>query len=254
MRFAVKFAYDGRKFHGFARQPQLKTIEGDVIKALIKHGFIEDTKEARFRSASRTDKGVSALGNVIAFNTDAASKERIVQELQNSLTDVLAYGIKDVESEFYPRYAKYRIYRYYLKNKNLEIDKVLSTAASFAGEHNFSNFARVEEFKEPVRTIDNITVTEQDDFLIIDFYAQTFLWHQIRGIVSAIEGMGSGKLEKERIIEALHNPDKKVDFGLAPAEPLILMDIIYDFEFEYDKKLADELNDLEKWIVSKLLK
>jgi tRNA U38,U39,U40 pseudouridine synthase TruA len=64
---------------------------------------------------------------------------------------------------------------------------------------------------------------------------------------------GSGKLEKEHVIEALHNPDKKVDFGLAPAEPLILMDIIYDIEFEYDKKLSNRLSDLERRIVSSLL-
>lgn len=249
MRIALKFAYDGRKFHGYARQPQLKTIEGEIIKTLVKHGFIEDTKESRIRSASRTDKGVSALNNVIAFNTDS-SKEHIFQELKDDLTDILVYGIKDVEPDFYPRYAKRRTYRYYLKNKNLEIDKVLSAAASFAGEYDFSNFARVEEFKDPVRTIDNIVVTNQDDFLIVDFYAQTFLWNQVRKIVSAIQKMGIGKIEKEQIIEALHNPNKKVDFGLASAEPLILRDVVYDFEFECDKKLVDSLEEFEKNIVT----
>lgn len=249
MRIALKFAYDGRKFHGYARQPQLKTIEGEIIKSLIKHGFIEDTKESCIRSASRTDKGVSALGNVIAFNTDSF-KERIFQKMKEDLTDILVYGIKDVEPDFYPRYAKRRMYRYYLKNENLEIDKVLSAAVSFAGEYNFSNFARIEEFKDPVRTIDNIIVTNQDDFLIMDFYAQTFLWNQVRRIVSAIQKMGIGKIEKEQIIEALHNPNKKVDFGLAPAETLILRDIVYDFEFEYDTKLLNSLKDFEKNIVS----
>ncbi|MCX6667696.1 MAG: hypothetical protein NTV74_05605, partial [Euryarchaeota archaeon] len=94
---------------------------------------------------------------------------------------------------------------------------------------------------------------EQDDFFIIDFYAQTFLWHQIRRVVSALEKAISGKLEKEQIIDALANPDKKVDFGLAPAEPLILREIIYDFEFEYDKKLLSRLSFLEKNVVSSLL-
>jgi tRNA pseudouridine38-40 synthase len=249
MRIALKFAYDGRKFHGYARQPQLKTIEGEIIISLIKHGFIEDTKESFIRSASRTDKGVSAIVNVIAFNTDS-SKERIFQEMKEDLLDILIYGIKDVEPDFYPRHAKRRTYRYYLKNENLEIDRVLSAAASFAGKYNFSNFARTEEFKDPVRNIDNIIVTNQDDFFIMDFYAQTFLWNQVRRIVSAIQKMGIGKIEKEQIIEALHNPNKKVDFGLAPAEPLILRDIVYDFEFEYDKKLLNSLKDFEKNIVS----
>lgn len=251
MRIAIKFAYDGRKFHGYARQPQLKTVEGEIIKTLVRHSFIEDTKESCFRSASRTDKGVSALGNVIAFNTDS-SKKHIFQTLKTDLIDILFYGIKDVESDFYPRHAKHRIYSYYLKNNNFDMERILATTSSFAGEHNFSNFARLEEFKDPVRTIDNIILTEQDDFLIIDFFAQTFLWNQIRRIVSAIEKVGRKKLEKEQIVEALQNPDKKIDFGLAPAQPLILKDIIYNFDFEYDKKLLSMKSVLGENILSSL--
>ena len=252
MRIAIKFAYDGKKFQGYARQPQLKTVEGELIKNLVQHDFIEDAKNSCFRSASRTDKGVSALGNVVAFNTDS-SKEHIFQTLISEITDTLVYGIKIVEPTFYPRYAKWRAYRYYLKNDNFKLEKLLSTVALFTGEHNFHNFARVEADKNPIRIIDNILVTEQDDFFIIDFHAQTFLWHQIRRVVSALEKAIGDKLEKEQIIDALANPDKKVDFGLAPAEPLILRDIIYDFEFKYDKKLLSRLSLLEKNVVSSLL-
>jgi tRNA pseudouridine38-40 synthase len=252
MRIAIKFAYGGKKFQGYVRQPNMKTVEGELIKNLTQQGFIEDAKNSCFRSASRTDRGVSALGNVVAFNTDS-SKEHIFQTLISEITDILVYGIKIVEPNFYPRYAKWRIYRYYLKNGNSKLEKILSTVALFTGEHNFHNFARVEADKNPIRIIDTILVTEQDDFFIIDFYAQTFLWHQIRRIVSALEKVIIGKLEKEQIIDALANPEKKVDFGLAPAEPLILRDIIYDFEFEYDKKLLSRLSLLEKNVVSSLL-
>jgi len=244
MRIAIKFAYDGRNFQGYARQPQLKTVEGELIKNLVQHDFIEDAKNSCFRSASRTDKGVSALGNVVAFNTDS-SKEHIFQTLISEITDTLVYGIKIVEPNFYPRYAKWRIYRYYLKNHNFALEKLLSVTALFTGEHNFHNFARVEADKNPVRIIDNIVVTERDDFFAIDFYAQTFLWHQIRRIISALGKVASNKLEKEQIIDALANPNKKVDFGLAPAEPLILKDVVYDFEFEYDKILLKKIKDLE---------
>jgi len=251
MRYAVKFAYDGTKFQGYARQPQLKTVEGDIIGALIKYGIIKDAKVAIFRSASRTDKDVSALGNVFALNTQD-SKINIIQDLNKELKDILVYGIKDVETDFYPRYAKYRIYRYYLKSNNIDVSKLLSAASSFTGEHNFSNFARIEVFKDPIRTIDNIVVTGKNSFVIIDFYAQTYLWHQIRRIVSAMEKVGQGSLDIEQIVEALHNPNKKIDFGLAPAEPLILKDIIYNFEFENDKQYVKILNDLEKKIISRL--
>ncbi len=251
MRIAVKFAYDGKQYQGYARQPHLKTIEGEIIKALFKHGFIENTKESYFRSASRTDKGVSALGNVIAFNTKS-SKNIIIKELNDELTDILFYGIKDVEPDFFPRYAKYRSYRYYLKNKNLNMDRILSVAGVFAGTHNFTNFAKLEKYKDPVRTINNIIVTNQGDFFVLDFYAQTYLWNQVRRIVSSIQKLGNGKIEKKQIIEALHNPDKKIDFGLSPSKPLILRDILYDFEFEYNATLFKSLENFEKNLVSLL--
>ena len=251
MRVAVKFAYDGREFHGYARQPQLETIEGKIVKALMKHGFIEDTNESRFRSASRTDKGVSALCNVIAFDTDA-SKKRILQVLSNEFTDIVVYGIKDVVPDFNPRYAKLRWYRYYLNGDNINSERAMSTANAFTGEHDFSNFARVESFRNPVRSIDNIVFTENRNFLVIDFYAQTFLWHQIRRVISAIIKVEKGKIEKKDITEALENPDKKVDFGLAPAEPLILKDIVYGSDFEYDEKLFDRLSKLEDSIIKSL--
>jgi tRNA pseudouridine38-40 synthase len=253
MRIALKFAYDGQKFNGYARQPEFKTVEGEIIKSLVKNGIIEDTKESVFRSASRTDKAVSALCNVIAFNTDV-SKKQILKELLNEITTILFYGIQDVEEEFNPRYAKMRHYRYYLESKNLDIEKIISAASSFTGTRNFSNFAKLEQFKNPVRTIDNILFTKEKDFLIIDFYAQTFLWHQIRRIISALEKVGGKKLDKEQIIAALVNPDKTVDYGLAPAEPLILKNIDYDFDFEYNKSALDKLKDMEDKISMSILK
>jgi len=251
MRLGLKFAYNGRKFYGYARQPELRTVEGELIKVLIKHGFIEGTKESVFRSASRTDKGVSALCNAIAFNTPS-SKSQILKAFSNEFPDIVVYGIAVVDSDFNPRFAKYRHYRYYLDDVGLDFDKVIAAAACFTGEHDFSNFARVEEFKDPVRNIENIMITEIDGFLVCDFYAQTFLWQQIRRIIAVLEKIGIGKLEKEKIVEALTKPDKGVDYGLALAEPLILMDIIYDFEFESDKILLRKACEIEQNLLKEI--
>lgn len=251
MRIAIKFAYDGRKFHGYARQPNLKTVEGELIEALVKCSIIEDARESIFRPSSRTDKGVSALCNIVAFNTNHLKKD-ILQKLSDELQDIFVYGIADVEPNFNPRYAKQRQYRYYLKTNGFDIDKIIITSNVFAGTHNFSNFARVESFKDPVRTIDNIIFSSENGFLIIDFYAQTFLWHQIRRIVSALIKVGSDKLEKEEIVKALANSNEIFDFGVAPAEPLILKDIFYNFDFEYDKSQLKKKEQLEKNIISSL--
>jgi tRNA pseudouridine38-40 synthase len=145
-----------------------------------------------------------------------------------------------------------RHYRYYLKKEKLDFDIILKTSASFTGEHDFSNFIRLESFRNPIRNIENIIFSHYHNYLVIDFYAQTFLWHQIRRIISALIKVGSGKIDKENIVKALELPDEEVDFGLAAPEPLVLMDIIYDFEFEYDKKQLKKIEKLEKSIIKSL--
>jgi tRNA pseudouridine38-40 synthase len=251
MRIALEFAYNGKKLHGFARQPNVETIEEKIITALINHDIIEDIVESKFRYASRTDKGVSAFCNVIAFNTKS-DKKNILKKLSFEFEDIIFYSIKDVDLDFNPRYAKQRIYRYYLPKDCLDIERAIETAKIFIGEHNFSNFARVESNRNPVRIINNIVFSENGNFIYVDFSAQTFLWHQIRRIISSIIKIETKKLDKDQLKKALNNTNKRVDFGLAPAELLILMDIIYNFEFEYDEKLLHRLNELKKSIINNL--
>jgi len=251
MRFAVKFAYDGKHFSGYARQPGQQTIEQTLLDLLIKQGIFDDARISCFRTASRTDRGVSALGNVCAFDT-TLSKDEIITKLAKGTSDVFIYGIKTVDCGFYPRHAKRREYRYYLRSTGLDVDAVLSAAGLFTGEHNFQNFARVESLKDPVRTIDNIVLSEKKGFLVLDFYAQTYLWNQIRRIVSALEKRGKGVLSNEQIRTALENPEAKVDFQMAAPEPLILKDVVYDFSFEYVNDYKKSLQSLENRIVASL--
>jgi len=251
MRIALKFAYNGEIFYGYARQPNLKTVEGEIIKTLIKHGFIEDTKESVFQSASRTDKGVSALCNVVAFNSTYKPKQ-ILEKLTKEAGDIIFYAIDQIDDDFNPRYAKSRFYRYYLTKKDLDVDKVTKTLAVFTGKHDFTNFARVENFKNPVRKIENIVLTESEDFLIIDVFAPNFLWNQIRRIISATQKVATGKLDKQEVVEALSNPEKIVDYNMVSAKPLILKDIDYDVDFYYDKKMLDKTKTIEEKIVENL--
>ena len=82
--------------------------------------------------------------------------------------------------------------------------------------------------------------------------------HLAKAIVEMIEKIGNCSIcfnlteeEKLQIIEALENPFRIVDFGLAPAEPLILKDIFYDFDFEYDKRQLNKLNFFKKTVIPK---
>jgi tRNA pseudouridine38-40 synthase len=251
MRVALKFAYDGKNFSGYARQPGQRTIEQALLNILIEQGMFQDAKTACFRTASRTDRGVSALGNVCAFDT-TVSKEAIVTLLKYDVSEVFLYGVQEVIPGFYPRHAIRREYRYYLQNHDFDFENVLCAAGLFTGEHNFQNFARVEPLKNPVRTIDAIVISEKKDFLILDFSAQTFLWNQVRRIVSALKKVGAGILSLDEIRQALDHPEKKVDFQIAASEPLLLKDVMYDFSFNYVKEYKKKLLSFERRIVSSL--
>ncbi len=249
MRCALKFGYFGRSFLGYARQPELRTIEGEIINALKKTKIISDEKNARLQTASRTDKGVSAIGNVLAINTDFRRSE-ILGAINAHLKDICFYGLAEVENTFNPRHAKERWYRYYLIDEGKSLKSVKEAASIFVGTHDFSNFARVEG-NDPFRTIDSIEISKEKDFIILDFKAESYLWHMVRRMVKAITDAGNGILSYDDIKDALAGKQEK-DFGIAPPEPLILMDVQYDFEFDIDKanlekmkaKLKKELNGL----------
>jgi tRNA U38,U39,U40 pseudouridine synthase TruA len=88
--------------------------------------------------------------------------------------------------------------------------------------------------------------------LFIDFFSQTFLWNQIRRIISTVEKFSSGKTTEKEIIGALDKPEISVDFGIASAEPLILKNVFYDFEFDYAKNYLEKLEKLENKILDDL--
>jgi len=247
MRVAVKCAYNGVPFHGFARQPNLKTVEGLIVAVLEDKGYITNPKESMFRSSSRTDKGVSALGNVVAFNTEK-SIDNLFDECNSSFKNIVFYGKKFVDTSFYPRHAKQRIYSYYLPKDKASLETVRSIIPLFIGTHDFTNFARVESNKNPVRTIVNIHVTEIDEFFVLTFHAPTYLWHQIRRIISAIIQVEQQKIKKKSIQYAVEHPDKKVDFGLAPPHRLVLEDVIYDFSFSVKPEALEKKKEIEETI------
>jgi len=70
MRIALKIAYIGTDYHGFQVQPDVNTIEGELFRALKELNIINNPQDANYLAAGRTDGGVHAIGQVIAFDTD----------------------------------------------------------------------------------------------------------------------------------------------------------------------------------------
>ena len=154
-KVALKIAYIGTYFHGFQRQPNLRTIEGEIIYTLKKLGYIDDLKKSKFQIAGRTDKGVHSLGNVISFITD---KEILINQINHKLPDDIQVLAKaPVRYGFRPRYALRRYYRYMFFEEDLDIQAMERLSKLFLGEHDFTNFSKRDQ-KTPVRKIDDIKI------------------------------------------------------------------------------------------------
>lgn len=268
-RTALKIGYIGTNFHGFQRQPNVRTVEEELIYHLRKLDYIDDLKKSRFRIAGRTDAGVHSLGNVISFQSE---KEVRVNEINNSLPDDIKILAKaPVRYAFKPRYAQMRQYRYLLF-QDLDIDKLNEVAEIFMGTHNFTNFTKRFQ-KTTTRTIDDIKITkvELDDYhkrdfpnlhdtiapIFIDIYGESFLWNMVRKMMRVFVDVAQDKMSLDDVRDLLNPPEDspRASIKVMEAEYLILMDIQYDgIKFKYDdyackrfkRDLVDSLDNLQK--------
>src|SRR5439155_13156111 len=135
MRVALKIAYNGGAFFGHQRQPDRRTVEGECLAALRAGKVVRDPLESFFRSASRTDRGVSAVGNVIAFDS-ALRPDAVVGVFDNYAQGVWAWACSDVPQTFHPRHAIERWYRYHLYG-DLRVDSLREVGALFLGDRDF---------------------------------------------------------------------------------------------------------------------
>jgi len=232
-RVALKVAYIGTEYHGFQRQPNLETVEEKLIEALKSANLINDLKKAEYSIAGRTDKGVNALGNIISFITDESV---IINQINNFLPkDIRILAKTDVPMGFKPRYAKNRHYRYLIVNCfHLNLVKMIDASKIFKGTHNFRNFSKRDE-KNPVRTINDIKISNKNNVVMVDVIGESFLWNMVRKMVKVLIMIGKDELRIEELDELF---DPKIEANIVPMPPegLILMDIEYNgVEFEYDE-------------------
>ncbi len=235
MRVALKLAYFGTKFAGFQYQPDKRTVEGELFKAFEKIGI--DPKKADYKCAGRTDAGVHALGQVIAVNVEDA--KRVLPRILNSHLpeDVIVWAWAKVEDSFNPRYATSRKYIYVMYlDEEYDVSAMRKAAKMLVGTHDFSNFTKkFGEGQNCVRTVYNIELRMNGEFLIFEIEGNAFTWNMVRCIVTALQEVGS-KHRSVEWFEKMLSPEKyKERVEPAPPYGLILKDVKYsNVEFEVD--------------------
>ncbi len=194
------------------------------------------------KAASRTDAGVSALGNVMAFNTSISDDASLLRALNAVCERVHFLSVAEIDQGRNIRYADRRHYRYILPKNDIDVERMRAVAALFQGVHDFRRFCR-DEGRGTIIDLLSIEIRE-GDVLSLDFHAQRFLWNMIRRMVAAIEGVGRGKVPIEDVERALAGED--LQFGLADPGNLILMDVQYkglDFKTFHDPVLQRKIEN-----------
>ncbi|WP_342679425.1 tRNA pseudouridine(38-40) synthase TruA [Methanofollis sp. UBA420] len=229
MRLAFRIGYWGDDFYGSQVQPDLRTVEGDVIAACIRIGLFSDPRDARFAFAGRTDRGVHAAGQVCAFTT--AEPERAVAALRFELpADIWTTGWAEVHDLFSPRKeAAARTYRYYFVEHPGDTAAMDDAAQDFVGEHDFSLFSRQSE-RDPLRHVMAAHVADEDGFCVFTVTAESFLWNMVRCMAFALAAVGRGEMDAGGI-RALLAGEGTARVPAAPPGGLILTDVAYPFPF-----------------------
>jgi tRNA pseudouridine38-40 synthase len=222
VRLAFRVSYLGSRFFGSQMQAQSRTVEGEFIAACQRLSLFEDWRQAGFASAGRTDRGVHSRGQVIAFTTDAPGRAITTLNLQLP-PDLWCTASAEVPAVFHPRYdAMSRTYRYYFQEVPARKEMMIKAARHFLGTHDFSHFARVKD-KNPLRTVLDLRIADEDGFVFLEVTAESFLWHQVRCMATALLRVGNGEAEPGSIALFLkEEPDKPL--SPAPAEGLVLWD------------------------------
>jgi len=235
---AYRVAYDGTGYRGFQRQPHGETVEDALFAALDALGVdFEDGAPGRYAAAGRTDAGVSARAQTVAFEAPEWLRPRALNgELPD---DVRAWAAAEADPDFHATHdAAARTYRYFLFAPDAGEDLVATACDRLSGHHDFHNFT-----PDDAGTVRDLTVAwrREAPFVIIDVLAGGFARQLVRRLVSAVEAVAEGRREARFLDRALGRASLEGPEGIppAPAPPLVLVDVEYpSLSFAVDETAA----------------
>ncbi len=243
MRYLIKFSYDGTNFHGFESQPNYRTIEDELNKALA---YINNGIDTKLVASGRTDKGVHALGQIAHVDiTVSITKEKLKRALNSLLpNDIHVIEVKSVANDFHARYmAKEKIYQYKLNmgeynpiqrnyvyqfSHELDVLKMNKAIKYFIGKHDFRAFTETKEKRNNYeREIIEATIEEDSDILTFTFRGTGFIKYQVRNMVGLLIQIGLGKMDIEMVPKIIEGKTRSVGYRTAHPEGLYLVKVIY---------------------------
>jgi tRNA pseudouridine38-40 synthase len=241
-RYKAVVAYDGTCFFGFQIQVVERTVQGVLETALAR--VVKKTVPIFY--AGRTDTGVHATGQVIAFDLLwQHSEEQLCRALNANLpSDVFVRSIELTRPDFHPRFgALLREYQYTILNQQdpdvlrrqytthidrlLDVELMKQASACFIGCFDFASFGRPPIGNNTVRTITRAIWDIDGGLLVFTIEANAFLYRMVRNIVGTLIQVGLGKLTVGDVECIIASKSRAVCPPPAPPNGLCLTNVMY---------------------------
>ena len=235
--------YDGTNFHGWQRQPGIRTAQGELERVLS----ILCAQDVQVDGTSRTDAGVHALSQKVTLRGDFAIPTENIKRAANNLLegDLRVIKVEEMPQGFHARYdckGKKYIYRIsvdeasvfernYVWQLSIRPDvEIMRQAASYIiGTHDFACFqaAGGEEKETTVRTITSLEVVEKVNHIEIQVAGDGFLYNMVRIITGTLVEAGLGNRTPESVKEVIDSKDRTRAGLTAPPQGLYLAEVYY---------------------------
>jgi tRNA pseudouridine38-40 synthase len=250
MNYKLTIQYDGTDFHGWQMQSELRTVQGELTRALS----LLEGKDVVVHGSGRTDAGVHAEGQVASVNLQREiTPEKLRAAINGNVEkDVRVMKVEVVPDDFHARYsALEKTYRYRIVNgpvispfrlryehqeaRALNLERMKESAALFLGEHEWSAFSSAQSDAESkVRNVARCDVTEAIDkdtnsrVVEITVSAAGFLRYMVRSIVGTLLAVGRGEMDCALLDRAIKEGDRSLVGATAPAHGLTLVSVRYE--------------------------
>jgi tRNA pseudouridine38-40 synthase len=249
MNFKLTIQYDGTDFHGWQMQGELRTVQGELTKAL---SLIEG-REVVVHGSGRTDSGVHALGQVanVDLQKDITPRKLCAAINGNVCRDLRVMRVEAVGDDFHARYSALgKTYLYRVVNapvmspfllryahheaRTLDLERMNRCAQSLLGFHDWTAFSSAQSDSETKgRTITEASVLsrwdERDGGQVIEmtFSADGFLRYMVRSLAGTLLAVGRGEVDEDVIDRALKTGERSLACATAPAKGLTLLEVRY---------------------------
>lgn len=250
MRLRLDIAYDGTDFHGWAAQPGLRTVQGE-LEAAIGVLLRQPASPPRLTVGGRTDAGVHARGQVAHLDVDDALAPRVTARRLNSLLkrsapDALVHAVGEAPPGFDARFgAVSRRYEYRLRGagarrdpltarftaevpRRLDLAAMRRASEDLIGLQDFTTFCKAREGATAVRELKRFEWRETEDgAFAATIEADAFCHSMVRALTGAIVAVGSERLGGAELRELRDARGRTSRFTVMPAHGLSLEEIVY---------------------------